>query len=312
VRFEWISATNLKDLVTDILGDLRVDLRGLYAQIIFNAESAEPSAEDRKCSIDFRHTFIDQLAEIEMLDRNHNSTGNHGHDLVSYIYDELDSSARNAFETHLAICDECAIELAAISDARVGVVEWRREDFEHLATPVVMLSEVQPAAGPVNSVESIGVFSGLLETIRSLSPVGRAGAAVAALLLIAGLVYLGTGLRTTNEQVASDNHSQSRTPATIEQPKSVGDPEFAAREEDDFSSKDKPEERRIARPQNAPKRQMAATNTTRKRVEDPAYRKLGLETAVRTQPRLNSFDEEDDNSLRLTDLFAEVGGRRNK
>ena len=75
-----------------------------------------------------------------MLDKFHNSDSEHGIDLVAYIYGEMDDAARDRFETHLAGCDKCAFELGSYADARLGVIEWRRNDFETLA--------LQPAETP--------------------------------------------------------------------------------------------------------------------------------------------------------------------
>ena len=36
---------------------------------------------------------------------------------------------------------ECAIELGAFADARLSIIKWRRNDFEHLATPANDSSE---------------------------------------------------------------------------------------------------------------------------------------------------------------------------
>src|SRR5438128_6778106 len=109
-----------------------------------------------------------------MLDRSHNSDENHGLDLVAYMYGELDSRASEAFESHLENCDECAVELGAFADARLGVIEWRRNDFEHLATPAIIIPETERVT-PVRRIEKIGVFAGFLESISSLSAYASAG-----------------------------------------------------------------------------------------------------------------------------------------
>src|SRR5437870_1692493 len=113
-----------------------------------------------------------------MLDRSHNSNGSHGTELVSYIYGELDERSQSAFESHLSECVDCAMELAAVSDARLGVIEWRRNDFDHLATPEFVI----PEAAPIRSVaepKKVGFFARLTEAIFSLPLFVKTGVALA-------------------------------------------------------------------------------------------------------------------------------------
>jgi hypothetical protein len=45
-------------------------------------------------------------------------------DLVSYLYDDLDAPARQAFEGHLRGCAECRDELAAMRAVRADLLTW--------------------------------------------------------------------------------------------------------------------------------------------------------------------------------------------
>lgn len=45
-------------------------------------------------------------------------------DLVSYLYDDLDGTARTAFERHLQACVECRDELAAMRAVRADLLTW--------------------------------------------------------------------------------------------------------------------------------------------------------------------------------------------
>jgi len=44
--------------------------------------------------------------------------------LVSYLYDELDASERQAFESHLNSCAECRVELGALRSTRGLLTSW--------------------------------------------------------------------------------------------------------------------------------------------------------------------------------------------
>ena len=56
-------------------------------------------------------------------------------DAVSYLYGEMPAHERSVFEDHLAGCDACTDEFAAISYSRVSVMEWQRGEFADLPTP---------------------------------------------------------------------------------------------------------------------------------------------------------------------------------
>src|SRR5689334_12711894 len=123
-----------------------------------------------------------------MFDNYHNSNPNHGTDLISYIYGEMDEAGQNAFESHLATCDKCAIELGEYSNARLGVVEWRRNDFEHLATPAIIIPSLQPAS-LVAAERKPGIFASVIEAIGALSGFAQASLGLAAAALLIGIFY---------------------------------------------------------------------------------------------------------------------------
>src|SRR5689334_20861023 len=111
----------------------------------------------------------------KMFDKFHNSDGSHGAELLTYIYGEMDECAREVFESHLERCDECAVELGAISDARLGVIEWRRGDFERLETPAMVVPGLYGDRTVSRSTEKAGAFAALIESLSTLSAYARAG-----------------------------------------------------------------------------------------------------------------------------------------
>jgi hypothetical protein len=243
-----------------------------------------------------------------MLDRNHNSNENHGADLISYIYGEMDEHARNTFESHLAQCDECALELGAMADARLGVIEWRRNDFDHLITPEILVPRETTEAALASRQEKKGLFAGLAELIGSVSVFAKAGVGLATAALLIGVIYFAFAPRSINENVTGKNENE--LPATITEKKEDG-----FKQEQAVVPPDKSPER-IETPIRAPGR---PTPSVKHRLANMGplavvnhskvpnnVKKIGSETA-KSVPRLNSFSDEEDKTLRLSDLFSQIG-----
>ena len=51
-----------------------------------------------------------------------------GEVLIAYLYDDIDSRDRTAFERHLSTCAPCRLEIGALSDVRHGLAEWAAPD----------------------------------------------------------------------------------------------------------------------------------------------------------------------------------------
>ena len=78
------------------------------------------------------------------------------YDIVAYIYNEIDPSERRTFEKHLSGCMSCTDEFAVVSDARLSVFEWHKEEFAHLPTPEFSVPYVVPKKDSVGFFASIG------------------------------------------------------------------------------------------------------------------------------------------------------------
>ena len=244
-----------------------------------------------------------------MFDKDHNLTGEHGADLVSYIYGEMEERLRDVFEAHLERCDECAVELGAISDARLGMVEWRRTDFDHLASPQIVLPEVG-FARPSQVPEKSGVFAGFIKSLALWPSFAKAGVGLAAAAIVVAVAYFAFVGRAPNNTEMANDGSQIATPPSetpaVTPPQPIDKHQFVA---DNTTIKNDPvhasEHRTTQARSSVPsshliaKRQSPATKVTRQ---------LGTETAkINIAPRLNSFEEDEDKTLRLTDLFSQVG-----
>jgi len=244
-----------------------------------------------------------------MLNGYHTTNGNHETALVAYIYGELDEPSRNAFESHLAGCDDCAIELAAVSDARLGVVEWRRTDFEHLATPEIVVPFDHAVSASTQAPEKAPLFAGLVESLLALPLFARAGVGLAAAALLVGAIYL-VGIRsTTGDQVADVPKSDMPPTAPKEAPYQIPEQTIVAQDNDKPVP---PQTLGITKPENT-KQQLASSQPKKNSTMARNVRVTGKEpsgtmiASTRKAPRLNNFEEDEDKTLRLVDLFAEIG-----
>jgi hypothetical protein len=238
-----------------------------------------------------------------------NYKNGHGFEFVSYIYGELDQAAQDAFEMHLVECDECTMELASYSEARLGVIEWRREDFDHLETPEMIApwaSEYQPVLRP--EVRPAGAVARFIDAMVSLPMFAKAGMGLAATALAVGVVYFSTSVPADHSQDVAANKSVELKSAPVTQDASDNSSRsrFVASKNETATENSK--EPATARPI---KRQLVAVRTNERhapiRRSELASKDAVPENVIKKAPRLSSADEEDDKTLRLADLLADIG-----
>jgi len=221
-------------------------------------------------------------------------------DIVSYLYGEISATARTNFEDHLSDCSICLDEFAAISNARLSVFEWRRDEFADLPTPEIVI----PYRNNKAAVEKIAP-AGMLGAVRVwLSLVNFPVAAAAGLIVLLGMGLVAIGFFRSIEQPIASNGvgvppvKTVKAPDTVAAPKS-NQPEVAA----DVLPPTKVSPNREIRPtkvvevrRSNSKKQLMANSVDRnvRRNNSPA-------------PILSENDDEnEDASLRLADLFADI------
>lgn len=219
-------------------------------------------------------------------------------DIVSYIYEEMDASGRDTFESHLLDCTGCTDELALVSYARLSVFEWQKYEFAPLPTPPIVI--------PVEA-EKAGYFSGLVEIFsfaRSLTFVGVGAALLLGFTALAIFIF-----NSRNEDLVAN--------AVVPAP-ALGTQAIAALEPSAANvvgvADEKADERRLADIKVV--RAVATERRTirSQRLPSTSFRMNGdvalreTQRSVRKAPALSDFKDEDDDTLRLSDLFAEIGG----
>jgi len=210
------------------------------------------------------------------------------------MYGELGEPDRDRVELHLERCEPCTGKFAEISFARLDVYEWQRDEFAAMETPriVVPYRNTVEIAGWFDPIKAFFASSG-----RWTLPAAGFAAAV--------IIFTGWMMSSGPVDVAVSN--------SPEQPEQVEAAPARAADLAPVSAKsdstERPDEqpavvglgerrdRVRARPVS---KQPSRSATAERRQNKPAARVPG------SAPRLNNFDEEEDNTLRLGDLLAEI------
>lgn len=229
-------------------------------------------------------------------------------DIVSYIYGELNSVERREFGMHMADCAHCSDEFTAISDVSLSVSEWRREAFAHLSTPEIQI----PYRSQQIDFESVG-HSGYLEDLRRF--LGNAYWQVAAAASLVVVLGIGIGLNnlfSSNDEQIVSNLSDAAVETAVEPAKVV------QTEVPTFSKTLVPTESEKAlqpKAANIKVRDYKPRTVQRlpkqKQVIAANNRLTGNQTTLsqdRKPPVLGVYEDTDDRSLRLTDLFDDGSG----
>ncbi len=265
-----------------------------------------------------------------MLDTNHykNSSCAFAEQIVAYLYDETGEQEKAIFEAHLTDCENCAEELSAFGFVRSAVQQWRTAEFSPMRTPAIEIPFEKSSEISVISTENRSWFADL-RRLLTLIPLRTATAALAILVVCAGLtlfVYNFSG----KTDIAENNRQPVKTAAPIVKEKNEQSPKI--NDERELAEQNSPapisqtsEELKIknSRPaaensslkapdqkRAAPKTEMLARNSDNSAPVHQIKNNVNLNKTVtaenRKAPKLANFDEIEDNSLRLSDLMAEV------
>ena len=247
-----------------------------------------------------------------MLNGHHkNSDCGFGEQLVSYLYDEINGAEKSNFENHLRSCATCADEFTAFSGVQYSINDWKLKDFSILETPFIEIpSKINRFVETPEMSENKSSWLSGLRRLFSLSPRAwsLATASFAVLTICFGVVFLMSDNR--NDKLISQNNKQSIPviSPTIEQTNVISPAETP-------ESKPKP----IVQPKN-PSNDIVKTeskNTRPLKVNEISRQPKKVENAdirknnapkVNNQSKPSKFviEDDEDNSLRLAELFDEI------
>lgn len=221
-----------------------------------------------------------------------------GDAIVGYIYNELPSAERLAYEDHLLDCAACTDEFAAIADSRYAVYEWQKLEFEPMATPRFAIQYTETSVSWFDAIRSI------FATGPRLATAGAFGLLIAAL----GLAVI----------ISSDRSTEIVSIDSIEVIDTFSVP-AAPTAEDTVATVSKPVEPNVADNDNVVRPEFLADTKQTPKIEQKRKtrvvrrnnlrpRNIGTDTQAKA-PRLNDFEDFSDDSLRLADLVAEVDSK---
>ncbi len=239
--------------------------------------------------------------------------------LVAVLYGEATPTERREFNKHYNDCSFCREELISFGSIRDVVAEWRAADFDSVQTPAIALPEVK------NQFISQNTKISWSERIRSflfLPGGGRfqSATAFAALSLCALLLavfsyavinrFAGGGVRIADVSNSSVSkpvlNNPTPTPFEIIGPAQV-DPKPKKKSADSTVDSNKKPTQSAIKPivhQNKPIIAQLTAHPSNKPSKSPDVK---VQTAPKTpELAIESVDDLEDHSLRLSDLLDEV------
>ncbi|MDQ3179236.1 MAG: hypothetical protein M3Q33_01830 [Acidobacteriota bacterium] len=251
-----------------------------------------------------------------MFDKNHlNPTCAFTEQIVSCLYGEATVQEKAAFDAHLNNCSTCGNELESFDFVRSSIVEWKKEVFVNLETPLIKL--------PYPIVVSAENHSWLDELRKLFTFSPRLSIVLAALAVCVGMTFLMLNF-SNRDDIATIDNKPIESSLTPNVDKKVEQQIESVAEEDTFkkqTSKDEllkpsytktmppiaPENRIVKASNNSSKSNSVLQNSNKLgQVRKTKFDKNALAVQKRPVLKLNNLEDEEDSSLRLADLFAEV------
>lgn len=257
-----------------------------------------------------------------MSNNNHNNQScRFAEQIVSYLYGEFERDDKIKFEAHLKDCSTCADEYAGFGFVRSSVLEWRNEDFSKLPTPTFDIPATKnEKLSPSVSTESNSWF-GDFRKMFSFNP-AWAMAALAVLVVCAGITFFVLNFSSSNEIAEKGDDKNAVKIAvspTAEVPKKSDDKNVSNKEAEKSAPptpnagnlpSQKGREKQPVPVKSAIKVSSSDINNNTDNVNrSPKANDTLRKTPPvkkRNVPNLNDFDDDEDESIRLADLFDEL------
>ncbi|HEV7645308.1 MAG TPA: zf-HC2 domain-containing protein [Pyrinomonadaceae bacterium] len=247
-----------------------------------------------------------------MNNNGHNNSCDLSETLVSYLYGETSAAESDKFKSHLAHCVACTEELAGFGVMRSSLAEWKQEEFAGVTAPVIEL--------PVRDMPVVLTdepASSWLDGLRAfLTPkIALTAAGFAAVLICLGLAFaFMTSQNPVDKGLVADNSRKEK----IETAPKTADAALPAQTENTvnvaaITAIDQPKKndvKVITEPhEKAPKAVREYSNyqpknnvaVTNKHQDAPKTNKQDVKTL-----NTDIYEDTEDDSLRLADLFAEA------
>lgn len=234
---------------------------------------------------------------------------------LDFLYGEMSVERKNAFQTHLRNCSDCAVEMEDFSDIRFSIQDWKASEFDNLATPKIRIPF--ETVKTVETEKSVSWFDSIRNYL-TFSPVLSGAMAVLIFAVLVGFGIFVLNKNADKDLVAESNQKPNLNvkPSVKPQPSVEKKPEVAEipdkvidgkiideKQKNDESVPAQVNTKPASKQKNQPVKTVEKKTSKSDSVNDPKNAK----TVTNKKPRLNELPEEDeDNSLRLADLFAEL------
>lgn len=250
-----------------------------------------------------------------MTNNNHkNSFCGFSEQLVSFLYGETGGSEKASFEAHLENCAVCAGELEAFSNVQISINDWKLKEFAPLATPIFEIpfeKTVEGFQSPTGSVSWMATFRDLF----SISPAwSLATASLAVLAVCAGIFLFALNSRQGNDIAEGNKPVKSKTAPTA----SMTPPDSNSKSNSNNEADNKIAPVKENKPDVAVSNETNQKNTRIVKTSNPrqtpktegstknADVKRNDKTKNQPTPKIMPDDDEEDDSLRLAELFEEI------
>lgn len=235
---------------------------------------------------------------MEILNNRRKSGCDRSDDMVAYIYNEIVGDARRRFELHLSDCMHCTDDFAEISDARYSVFEWQKEEFADLATPQFSI--------PYVPKPEVSAGAGFWNIFRTHS---WAFSAASVVVVCLGLVFAVFMFSDGPENDVAAVVPAVGTPAEMPANKPVVQPEKVDVAAMPAEAKNVDLDEKTTRGNTPAARPVRAATVRSNKRPTPAPRNAApAESNFADAPVLSNYEDNEDRSLRLSDLLEEVGG----
>lgn len=261
-----------------------------------------------------------------MLNNNHQFVCRYADEIVAYIYDEISTRDKSAFENHLAHCSNCAAEVADFSSIQTAFADWRETEFAPLQSPQIIIPFANKTSALINNQPKLSLTERIRAAFALQTVWQTVGVSLAVLIvgLIAALFMLKnfnpaqTANLTTPVNQQNDAPFDSAAPVpTVEVAASEIPPtriETNSRETNRKTSgkvalTGEKQQNRLAANQNIRPKSVLAHNLKPSNSlpnRDEALAQNGVKAGKPLHLSVDDDDDISDNSLRLSDLLDET------
>jgi anti-sigma factor RsiW len=245
---------------------------------------------------------------------NNNSSCSFAEEIIEHLYGESEAKEKSEFDAHVKSCSSCANELAAFGFVRASVLEWRDADFSTLELP-----DFNVPAEEISTVGTTGRRRDWFAEIKKLFVFQPAlvTAALAFLFVCVGLALFALNFSKVDDLAEIDRNDVQKTAASPTVEKVVLPPAVNSTETPSETNDKTPAPEFVRQPPPAP---VKAAIKVSNRAEDASTpvreNRENKDTKIRDKksppkkpqiPVLTDIDEVEDKTIRLADLFEEIG-----